>query len=103
MDVVLSRYILDELLRVLPRMNDRLNWQDYDFIDIVDVFAIEADMVEPLPSADDEVRDAADMPVLGTLLAAKADYLITGDKDLLAISEKYAIITPAEFWRRHGQ
>lgn len=27
-DAVLSRYILDELARVLPRLNQRLHWDD---------------------------------------------------------------------------
>ncbi len=40
--------------------------------------------------------------VLGTFLAGKADYLITGDEDLLELAERYSIITPAEFWLRHG-
>jgi uncharacterized protein len=52
------------------------------------------------------LRDEDDLPVLGTLLAAlKAsgvDYLITGDKDLLALSERYPILTPGDFWTRHG-
>jgi predicted nucleic acid-binding protein len=51
---------------------------------------------------DATLRDKADQPVLGTLLAAKADYLITGDKDLLALAGKYPIVTPAVFWERHG-
>ena len=41
--------------------------------------------------------------VLGTLLAAGADYLITGDHDLLTLAGQYPILTPAEFWRRHGR
>jgi len=40
--------------------------------------------------------------VLGTLRASRADYLITGDKDLLALRERYPVVTPAEFWERHG-
>jgi hypothetical protein len=35
------------------------------------------------------LRDAAAQKVLGTLLSAKADYLMTGDKDLLALAGKY--------------
>jgi predicted nucleic acid-binding protein len=48
------------------------------------------------------LRDQADQPVLQTLLAAKAQYLITGDKDLLASADRYPIVTPADFWTRHG-
>jgi predicted nucleic acid-binding protein len=42
------------------------------------------------------------VPVLGTLIAAKADYLITGDDDLLALAERYSIVSPAQFWKKHG-
>jgi predicted nucleic acid-binding protein len=63
-------------------------------------------MIEPIPDRDPELRDADDQPVLGTLLAARqlagADYLITGDKDLLALAGRYPIVTPAGFWATHG-
>ena len=42
----------------------------------------------------------------GKILAAfrtpGADYLITGDKDLLAMAERYPIVDPAEFWATHA-
>jgi uncharacterized protein len=102
LDVVLSRYILDELARVLPRLNHRLNWQPGDFADLVDILAIQADLVDPGPLERSATRDANDAPVLGTLLASKADYLVTGDEDLLVLAGRHPIITPAEFWRKHG-
>ncbi|MHA6897235.1 hypothetical protein ACQUJT_24655 [Ralstonia pseudosolanacearum] len=49
-----------------------------------------------------EIRAPADQPVLLTLLAAKANRPITGDKDLLALASQYPILTPADFWARHG-
>ena len=101
-DVVLSRYWLDELARVLPRLNHRLKWQPADFADLIDILAIEADIVEPVAVSDNSARDAKELPVLGTFLAAQADYLVTGDNDLLALRDRYAIVTPAEFWNRHG-
>lgn len=102
LDVVLSRYLLDELARVLPRLNHRLQWQPADFADLIDILAIEADIVDPAAVSGGSARDAKDLPVLGTFLAAQADYLITGDKDLLALKDQYAIVSPAEFWNRHG-
>ena len=102
-EVVLSRHILDELARALPRLNRRLNWKPADFADLIDILAIQAELVEPAPVKTGAARDAGDLPVLGTLLASKADYLITGDDDLLALAEKYpSIIAPADFWRKHG-
>lgn len=100
--VVLSRYILDELARVLPRLNHRLNWAPSDFADLLDILAFEADLVEPTFPEDGELRNGADLPVLGTLLASRADYLVTGDADLLALAGRYPVVAPAEFWRRHG-
>lgn len=102
LDVVLSRHILDEVARVLPRLNHRLHWQDSDFADLIDILALQADLVEPQPVPAGTARDAADLPVLGTLLAAKTDYLITGDQGLLSLADRHPILTPAEFWRRHG-
>jgi putative PIN family toxin of toxin-antitoxin system len=101
LDVVLSRYILDEMSRVLPRLT-RITLSSGEIRDLVDSFVFLADIVEPHAARDKNLRDPADQQVLGTLLASKADYLITGDKDLLALAERYPIVTPAAFWERHG-
>ena len=100
--VVLSHYILDELARVLPRLNHRLKWQKADFADLVDLLAIQADLIEPQALAAGAARDATDVPILGTLVAANADYLVTGDGDLLALADRYPIVSPADFWKKHG-
>ncbi|AEG01728.1 putative toxin-antitoxin system toxin component, PIN family [Methylomonas methanica] len=102
LEVILSQYILDELQRVLPRLNHRLAWSSHEIRDFVDSLAFLADLVDPLETAEPALRDSADLPVLGTFLAAKANYLVTGDKDLLALSAHYPIITPANFWQLHG-
>lgn len=99
--VVLSRYILDETVRVLPRLASNRR-SAAEIRDLVESFMFSAEMVEPSNERDEALRDQADQPILGTLLAAKADYLITGDKDLLALGERYPIVTPAVFWARHG-
>ncbi len=54
-----------------------------------------ADIVEPVAEPDKTLRDRTDWPILGTLRAAHADYLIIGDKDLLSLAERYPIISPA--------
>ena len=106
LDVVQSRFILAELLRVLPRLNHRLQWRDEDMLDMVDTLALLADLVEPsaeaAPMGGPALRDPADGPVLGTLLASGADYLVTGDKNLLVLAPHYAIVTPVWFWTQHG-
>ncbi len=101
LDVVLSRYILDEMVRVLPRLK-RLQLSKPEIRDLTDSLMFMAEILEPGPASDVELRDKADIAVLGTLLAARADYLITGDRDLLVLRQKYLIVAPAEFWERHG-
>lgn len=99
--VILSRYILDEMVRVLPRLS-RIRLNESEIRDLADSFMLIAEIVEPRATSDETLRDPADQQVLATLLAAQADYLITGDKDLLALADRYPIVTPAEFWQRHG-
>lgn len=99
--VVLSRYILDELTRVLPRLS-RIHLSPIDIRDLVESLMFIADVVEPDGAPDANLRDAADQAVLLTLVASRADYLITGDHDLLALAGPYSIVTPAAFWSRHG-
>lgn len=105
-DVLLSAYILDELRRVLPRLAHRHGLTSAEIEDLVDALSIQAEIIEPLPGSEPDLRDVDDQPVLGTLLTALkscgADYLITGDKDLLAIAEHYPIVTPAKFWATHA-
>ena len=105
-DVLLSAYILDELRRVLPRLTHRHGLTLAEIDDLVDALSIQAEVIEPLPGVEPDLRDVDDQPVLGTLLAALmasgADYLITGDKDLLMLAERYPIVPPAKFWAMHA-
>lgn len=105
-DVLLSSYILYELRRVLPRLAHRHGLTLAEIEDLVDALSIQAEVIEPLPSAEPDLRDVNDLPVLGTLLAAlntsDTTYLITGDKDLLAMADRYPIVTPANFWETHA-
>ena len=105
-NVLLSPYILEELRRVLPQLQLRHGLTMVEIDDLVDVLSIQAEVIEPLPVVEPDLRDVNDQPVLGTLLAALkisgADYLITGDKDLLALADRYPIVAPAKFWTTHA-
>jgi len=59
--------------------------------------------IEPVPDlpSEYEVRDEDDRWVLESAIRAKADVLVTGDKDLLTVSKKVKelkIISPRGFW-----
>lgn len=101
LDVALSHHILDELARVLPRLS-RIGLSTTEIRDLIDSLMFLADVVDAAATQDPRLRDPADQPVLATLIASGAQYLITGDKDLLALAEHYPILTPAAFWARHG-
>ena len=49
-----------------------------------------------------KVRDESDVIVLSEAVNGKADVLVTGDRDLLAVTEKLPleILTPRGFWER---
>lgn len=105
-EVFLSDFILEELRRVLPRLRHRHGLDNQEIDDLVDILSFQAERVVPYAVAADAIRDIDNLPVLGTSLAAQdmfaADYLVTGDKDLLSEAGKFSIITPAAFWVAHG-
>jgi uncharacterized protein len=57
--------------------------------------------VEPAPLGKARSRDPQDDPVLATAVAARADYLVAGDRDLLDLGKPFgvAIVTAAQFLR----
>lgn len=106
-EVLLSRYILAELKRVLPKLRHRHGLSDTEMADLVEILSISCALIEPgYQTAADAVREANDVPILAALVAgidsAALDYLITFDKDLLALSSAHPILTTALFWAKHG-
>ena len=59
--------------------------------DLVDILSIQAEIIEPLPGT-----------LLAALASSGADYLVTGDKDLLAMGDRHPIVTPTRFWAAHA-
>lgn len=101
LEVSLSHYLLEEMVRVLPRLS-KIRLSPVEIRDLADSLMFLADIVEPSGAEEPALRDVADQPVLLTLLASKAHYLITGDKDRLILAGQYPVVSPAQFWERHG-
>jgi putative PIN family toxin of toxin-antitoxin system len=59
-DVLLSAYILDELRRVLPRLAHRHGLTSAEIDDLVDALSIQAEVIEPLPDLEPDLRDFDD-------------------------------------------
>ena len=69
----------------------RLGWFNLKLRDFVDSLAFLADLVDPVQTTETLlVMGPVDL-YLGTLLASNANYLVTGDKDLLALANLYPI------------
>jgi hypothetical protein len=66
LEVVLSHDILDELVRVLPRL-PRIRMSSAEIRDLVDSLMFLADVVDPTDVRDARLRDPSDQPVLGDL------------------------------------
>ena len=101
-EVALSLDQLAEIGRVLeyPKIRRKLGWDDDSIELFIKQLYIRAEVVELGMITVAVPRDPGDAPILATLAAANADVLVTGDGDLLALRERYAIETPAEFVRR---
>lgn len=107
LQVVLSPWILTECARVLPRLRPYVTLTPKEIAELVEQMEFAADLVEPdgemlALAAEAGLRDAADEPVLAALLVSGADMLVTGDKDLLALADRYPILTPTDFCARHA-
>ena len=99
---VLSEPMLDEIGRVLsyPRIHARLGWGKDEIANFLLLLRFKSDVVDIAPEKGRGTRDPGDDPVLATLLASGADCLVSGDGDLLALRDRYPVLTPADFARR---
>jgi putative PIN family toxin of toxin-antitoxin system len=46
-------------------------------------------------------RDRGDDIILATFVASQADYLLSGDADLLSLRDEYPVLAPREFYDQH--
>jgi len=101
-DLIVSIHQLAEIGRALayPKIRRILNWDDRRIEQFIRQLYIRVQIVDLDGISVQVPADQDDVPILATLVATKADVLITGDGDLLALRGRYAILTPAEFVRR---
>lgn len=76
-----------------------------DLADFLDTIALRAgllrlDAAMLAQAASASLRDPDDLPILALLVGSAADFLITGDTDLLVLADAYPIFAPADFVRR---
>lgn len=90
-----------DLLRVLrkDKFTERLARIDATPDDIVETIYILGEGVHPVYVPMNTVRDKDDIIILACAAGGNADYVVTGDDDLLTLKEykDIQIVTPAEF------
>jgi len=101
-ELVLSEPMLTEISRVLayPKIRKRIAWSDDDIEHFISLLRFRVEIVDIQDTHAVVPRDPNDAPVLAALIASGADYLVSGDKDLLELRNAYAIETAADFARR---
>lgn len=93
--LVISDYILREFGEVAVK---KLYFQAHEIARALDLFNLLAEVVEP---QDVEISslEINDLPIIGTAVAGKAKFVVTGDRQVLKL-KKYdglKIIKPKEF------
>ena len=101
-DLVISDFVIDELTRIWTHLASRLKASPNDLADFIDTICVRAELLRidaaMLAQASTAgLRDPDDLPVLALLIGSGADYLVTGDKNLLALADAYPILAPADF------
>lgn len=100
--LVVSEPMLEEIARVLayPKIRKRLGWDDEHISRYIGLMRFEAEVVSIAGVEANVPADPNDNHLLASLIASKADWLITGDSDFDELSGQYPIIAPGEFVRR---
>jgi putative PIN family toxin of toxin-antitoxin system len=93
--IVVSQFILEELRE---KLLTKAKLSQVEVKEVLDAVSADAEFVETRPLVSPICRDADDDWILATALTAKADALVTGDKDLLVLErhEGIPILTPRE-------
>ena len=96
LDLVISLFILKEFENVLLKKFSASKEQMRAAAKLISEVA---QMVNPAPQLSGVCRDPDDDQILACALSAKADYLVTGDLDLLELKEIHGtrILTPGAF------
>jgi len=98
-EIYLCEGILDE---IADKLRNKLLLPDEITRQILLLLRTHARIVLPEDVARNAVRDKTNRMVLGSAVAGKVEYIVTGDKDLLEIGtyKDITIINPRSLWKR---
>jgi putative PIN family toxin of toxin-antitoxin system len=95
-EIVLCDDLLEEVLRNL-RLKIKFFTKLIDYSG--DLLLEQASLIDPVPLSPDICRDPDDVKILGLAVAADANYIVSGDKDLLILKgfQGIQILNPRGF------
>ncbi len=98
---ILSRFLWDELVQ---KLQDKFSLAADD-LPLLDLYHRHATWVEPQPLAAPTCRDTDDDWVLATAIAGRAEAIVTGDGDLLALGayQGVASLSPRQLIERFAR
>ncbi len=101
-DLVLSEPMLGEISRVLsyPKIIRRIGWDEAKIARYIALLRFEAEVVSVEGIVADVSGDPDDSPILATLLASKADCIVSGGQHLLCLAGEHRICSPVDFVSR---
>jgi putative PIN family toxin of toxin-antitoxin system len=101
-EIVLSKPLL---LEVGEKLRKKLRLPEATTEEVLEFLRNQTSVVEPAEVPANACHDPDDLMVLGTAKAARASFLVTGDRDLLALKrfEDIPIVTPREFWESQAE
>lgn len=99
-DIVVSETIISE---IKEKLKDKFKFKKSDIRDLISLLRFHAKVVEVGNEDAVECRDEKDKHVLALALNARADVIISGDKDLTELRSvgKTKILTAKEFWLKY--
>lgn len=98
--ILCSDFIAQEVERILVK---KIKIPSKKTAELIRYLKDHTEWVYPKVEVVKNLRDINDRLIMATALTGQADYLITGDKDLLILSKmhKNIIISPRDFWIQH--
>lgn len=101
----ITSYVSPELMRELeatlqrPKFQPQLRKRDHTAESLLAIAASLSQFVSITASKFADLRDPADAKIIATAIAAQAQALITGDRDLLVLQtvQNVPMVTPAQF------
>jgi putative PIN family toxin of toxin-antitoxin system len=96
-DIILCEEILREIAKNLKK---KIRLPDDVIRQIQLLLRTHSTLVTPLKVDISDCKDKKDLMVIGSAIAGSANYIITGDKDLLSVGriEDVKIVDPRTFW-----